>query len=625
MKLNTFFLSIKINWIFIYCFAVFPVFAETPDAILLNQRTDLSVKNSKLYISRMYELQINNRNGEEYTEISIPYSKMMRVSKIEACIKDKDGIIVKKLKASDLKDRSSISDGAFYEDNFVKEFTLIHNVYPYTINYSYQQQADAFFYLDHWIPVLDKDIPTLDATLTLDIPVEFKIAYSSQFTDSLKTDTVDSRVKYTWKTSYTRQIEPEIHSPELSTFLPKVVIVPVKFKYDQEGSFESWETYGNWESRLLDKLNVLPEEEKQHITSLINGITDEKEKIRLLYHYLQDATRYINISIETGGMKPTSAGEVSINKYGDCKGLSNYFRSILSYVGIPSFYTNVQAGDVITKLNHGFPSMQFNHVILCVPLPNDTIWLDCTSDGPFNYLGTFTQNRPAFLIDSKNSYFKRTPVLSKDDVLESRKILINSDLGNGVIASFRTTLKGESFERLSSLTRLVSEEKKTQIIRNYFIDSGFEMIDYNLIPAHRDSTFITLQYTAKAEKLYKKYDKEILIPLIQFSVPPFKEPKYRKFPVQLNYPVNKRDTIMYQLPDGYQLSNLPKNQTLHTKYGMYSIDIHQRNNQVEVVKHFLLYAGEYPLTEYSDFYKFVKAVYDIEKYSYIIIKKTNES
>jgi len=37
----------------------------------------------------------------------------------------------------------------------------------------------------------------------------------------------------------------------------------------------------------------------------------------------------------------------------------------------------------------------------------------------------------------------------------------------------------------------------------------------------------------------------------------------------------------------------------------------------------LLNSGEYPLTEYNEFYKFVKAVYDIEKYSFIITKKTD--
>ena len=54
-----------------------------------------------------------------------------------------------------------------------------------------------------------------------------------------------------------------------------------------------------------------PEKETSKINSLIKGIDDEKQKIRVLYHYLQDETRYINISLETGGLKPRRASYVA--------------------------------------------------------------------------------------------------------------------------------------------------------------------------------------------------------------------------------------------------------------------------------------------------------------------------
>ena len=621
MKHKPIYQFIKSTLILIACFSTIQVYADIPDAVLVNQQTDVSVKNSKLYIIRSYELRINNRSGEEYTQISIPYSKMSKVSKIEAYIKDKDGIIVKKLKSGDIKDRSLISEGSFYDDNFVKEFTMNHNVYPYTFFYSYQLQETEFLSLDHWIPVIDSDVPTVNATLTLDVPRDYKFFYSVLHIDSMKTDTIDTRIKCRWRTSYTKQIESEIFSPSLGNYLPKVIIVPDKFKFDQEGSFSSWKSYGNWEAKLLEGLSDLPDEEKQQINSLITGAKNDKEKIKILYHYLQDATRYINISIETGGMKPYPASYVAINKYGDCKGLTNYFKSVLKYIGIPSYYTDVKSGDLIKKIDKNFPSMQFDHVFLCVPLTNDTLWLDCTSKGPFNYLGTFTQNRQAFLIDKENSHFKQTPALSADDVLESRSIHIHSESGNVMTASIHSVVKGESFEQLSELSQSVNVTRRNQYIRNNVIESCFELIDYHIIPADRDSTFSTLDYTAKADKLFKNYGNELLIQLIPFSIPPFKDPKNRKNPVQLNYPVNKQDSIIYQLPVGYQLSVMPKDQQFSSPFGTYSIRFLQKNNTVEVIKSFVLNAGDYPLSIYKDFYKFIKSVYDIENYTYIVTKK----
>ena len=621
MKHKTDFPFFKIFWSLIFYMSFISVYAESSDAVFLNQQTDLIIKNNKLLISRSYELQINNRQGEEYAAIEIPYSKLSKVSKIEAYIKDKNGVIIRKLRSGDIKERSSVSDESFYDDNFVKEFTLIHNVYPYTIFYSYQLQEESFFFIDHWSPFFYKDVPTLHATLTLDAPVDYKISFTSHLVGDMKVDTVEARKKYTWKSSYLNQIETEILSPDNSLYIPEVIIVPDKFKFDQEGSFSSWKTYGNWEFSLLNGLNDLPENEKQQIDVLIAGVKGKKEKIKVLYHYLQDATRYINISIEKGGMKPYPASYVAINKYGDCKALSNYFKSVLSYIGIPSFYTNIHAGDRIKKTDLNFPSMQFNHVILCVPLPNDTIWLDCTSDGPFNYLGTFTQNRQAFLIDSDNSHFAQTPFMTKEDVLDSRTIHVNSGTAGDLIANFHTVSRGESFESLSGLTRSASDSKTSQIIRKYLIESGFEMIDFKLIPSNRDSAFITLDYTAKADKLFKHYGNELLIPLIPFTIPAIKDPKNRKCPVQMDYPIYKKDTILYQLPTGYQLSSLPKNQTINSKYGKYYIGFLKNKDNIEVVKSFVLNAGEYPLTEYNDFYRFVKQVYDIENSTYIVTKK----
>jgi len=599
---------------------VFSLKAQIGDAIFTNYQTNISIINYKLYITRSYELLINNRSGEEYAKIRIPYSKMNRVSKVEAYIKDKNGTIVNKLKPSDIIDRSTMADFSLYEDNFVKEFTLIHNVYPYTICYNYHEQQAEFFYIDSWTPVINKNVPTLCATLNLDIPLKYLVAYRSQFVDDLKIDTIEKRIEYHWKSIYIKQIKSEIYSPDLSNFIPKVEIVPLQFEYDKKGSQNSWIAYGNWENSLLDGLNDLPEAEKLQINSLIKGLHSDVEKVKVLYHYLQDETRYINISIKTGGMKPYPASYVSINKYGDCKALSNYFKSVLDYVGIKSFYTNVYA-DENRKINHDFPSQQFNHVILCVPLQKDTVWLDCTSDGPYNYLGTFTQNREAFLIDKNNSHFARTPSFLKQDVLVIRNILVKSDSADAVVASFRNSYRGQNFENLFTLSHSNSEEEKAQIIRNNLIESNFELVDYKLIPTNRDSTFILFNYNAKADKLFKNYGNDLLIGLVPFYVPPFKEPKTRIYPIQLDYPIYKIDTVEYQIPFGYSITSLGQNKNINSEFGTYKIQFKQKENFVEVVKSFLLYSGSYLLKQYPDFYKFVTNVSEIENNTYIITSK----
>ncbi len=417
------------------------------DAELVNQRTTADVSNGKLASNFYYEIKINNRAGEKYTKVRIPYSKLVRVSNIEAIIKDSNGRVVKKLTKSDIIDKSSISDFSLYEDDFIKEFTLKHNSYPYYLIYSFQLLENEFMSISNWTPVIGKSVPTDSALLEVSVPVDYPITYKNTNVAAPEIDTIKDKVVYKWKTSYTNVIESEEMSPSLSMFYPSVHVVPTIFKFELKGSFDSWKSFGNWQYSLLQGLNDLPDNEKARIAQLIKGVEDDKEKIRILYHYLQDETRYINVTVETGGWKPYPASYVSQNKYGDCKALSNYFRSILDYVNIPSYYSIVNAGDQIREVDTAFPSARFNHIILYIPLKSEDVWLDCTSDAAFNYLGAFTQNRNAFIISRDESRFIKTPQLKPSDVLETRNIEISYNTPEAT-ARFQNRYKGDSYDVL---------------------------------------------------------------------------------------------------------------------------------------------------------------------------------
>ena len=51
-------------------------------------------------------------------------------------------------------------------------------------------------------------------------------------------------------------------------------------------------------------------------------------------------------------------------------------RSLLQVIGVESYYTLVMAGENAPSIINNFPSPQFNHAILCVPVDKDTIWLE---------------------------------------------------------------------------------------------------------------------------------------------------------------------------------------------------------------------------------------------------------
>jgi hypothetical protein len=602
-------------------FPFIPALTQIHDAELVYERTDIAIRNGKLYENLTYEIKINNRAGEKYAKVSLPYSKLLQISKLEAWVKDKNGVIIKKLQKNDITDRSAFSSGSFYEDNFVKEFTLKHNSYPYSVCFTYQELQEEFLEIEDWVPVLDREIPTTKAEINLVVPKDYKIAFKSNGVESFIIDTLDEEIKFSWTTAYKEIVPRELFSPPLKCLLPRVQILPLIFKYDLPGSYESWLTYGNWQNELQKGLSGLPPEENGRILDLISGIKDTVMKIKKLYNYLQDNTRYINVLIETGGLKPYPASYVAKNKYGDCKALSFYFKSVLEYTGIQSFYVNVHAGDPIENVDKEFPAPQFNHIIVCVPVKNDTIWLDCTSDNPFNYLGTFTQNRDVLIIDKK-SHLTRTPALTPGDVIEMRNVKIHRNIQNQAIADFNNTYKGDKYELLYYLNHSVNESDKSQYLRNKFIDAGFELIDFKVNNCNRDSSKIVISYSGRSNKIYNIYGKDLFIDVLPFSIPEIENPKKRTLPVQIDYPIYKTDSLEYELPIGYKVAGDPFNQTITNEFGRYMIRYTIKGNKVEIYKSFLLYRGNYSLDKYNDLYKFLSKISDIEKNNKIL---TNEN
>jgi len=608
----------------IIIFSLGEIFAQLPDAELMKQTTDIVVKNGELLKTHYYEIKINNRKGEKFATVSIPFSKLTKVRKLKAWIKDENGKTLKKLKKGNIIERSAISDISLYEDQYIKEFTLLHTQYPYRLVYTYQSREKQYLYLDYWIPVIDSRMPTWEAVLNLTLPQDLALHFSGKHIDDPTVwQTENGFKRYVWKTNYAGNLKSEVFSPPLHHYLPSVVLVPGNFSFDKEGSFENWNAYGMWQHEIMEGLQVLPASEIGKLEQLTKDLTDTLEIIQHLYHYLQDETRYVNVSIETGGMKPYPAKYVSENKYGDCKALTNYFMALLSKKSIKSYYTKVYAGDKIHEIDKNFPSQQFNHVILCIPLSNDTIWLDCTSEGAFNYLGTFTQNRNVLLVDQNKSVFVRTPSLKPAEVLESRTIRI-SEKGQNANIHFTNIYRGRMYEALLSLGQNFNNSEQQRIFRNYIIEPGHQLINHQINRINRDSAFIEVSYSSTYNQLYQQYANEILVKNIPFPTFVDQKPSDRQLPLQINYPINKTDTIYYQIPAGMKLNTNPPGIEMKSKYGKYSMEFEKSGNTIRVVKSILIFEGQYPLEEYKDFYTYLKQVNNNENKTYIIFEKVTK-
>jgi hypothetical protein len=595
-----------------------PAISQSSDAVVLYYKTFCEVTDNKLQEIDSVSIQINNRLGDIYTKISIPYSKENRLSDLNAWIEDTKGNKIRELKKSEIHDKSAIADFSLYEDDFIKYFELRHNEYPYRIVYTYTISSRSFIMISGWCPVINKKIPTLDGHLRVQLPRGFGYNKLEKNIESFRSDSTKTALILEWTANYLNPVPEEIFSRP-NDYLPTVEIAPHHFVYGIEGSLTDWKSYGNWQYDLMQGLDILPKTEQDHISKLISGITDKKEIVRILYHYLQDNTRYINVSIGIGGFKPYPASYVAQNKFGDCKALSNYMKAMLTFAGIQSYYLNVNAEELLYPTVESFPGPQFNHIILAVPIDNDTLWLENTSTSfPFNYLGTSTQNRKALLIEKDKSRLVNIPAFRPEENMNSKNMYFSmSTKGYGKV-ELSQTFRGSSFDDFDFLHTDFNESEKDQIIRKYVPFDNYEVTDWELKKPNRDSAFIVLNTTLNLYKLLHPIASEYYFELYPVKIPPFTNATSRKLPVEIPYPMCRVDTLTYQIPEGFEVKTALKNIHLNSIYGQFNSDVTYQEGKLSIIRSLIINPLHCSLSDYPAFYDFLQQVKNAEPKKIVI-------
>jgi|WetSurMetagenome_2_1015567.scaffolds.fasta_scaffold06333_6 hypothetical protein len=577
--------------------------------------TCCEISNERLLRTDTIVIQINDRSGEVYTdELKIYYSNDNPITDFSAWIEDKNGQMVRTLKKKETTEANTVSS-IFYSDNFTRSFTLKYTDYPYRICYTYKLNYKHFLYVADWNPVvLDIRIPTRAAKLIIRQPENYPVKIMQRNISEPEKSMEAGVITRVWKSSYDGNLDDEQYSIDWAFFLPNVKVVPEQFDYVEKGSFASWQQFGEWQQKLIDGLDKLPETEKAVVEQIVGETYDKREIVRTLYHFLQDHTRYINVSINIGGMKPYPASYVAQNHYGDCKALTIYMKALLKAAGIQSFYVLVNAGYASQLIDIDFPSQQFNHVILAVPLDNDTLWLENTSNiNPFGYINTFIQNRPGLLINGLGSKLVRIPALTDQQAREySFMSFILNDNGTAAVYA-NIVLGGYSFDYINAKIALSNMESQNDYVHDYLPFTSFELIDWKMIKGNRDACSLVLNANLDVQHLSRKMGNDYYFSCLPLNFPAFESPSKRKLKVNLPFPVHKTDTLIYQLPEGRKvISDLPL-QEISSPFGHYKIGAELRGQCVYIYRDFQLFSGLIPIEQYTNFYKFLAQIKEEEK------------
>ncbi|MBC7422682.1 MAG: DUF3857 domain-containing protein, partial [Ferruginibacter sp.] len=459
-----------------------PELLPNADVIKRMEEIKIEVKDAgKAIIYHKYALTIMNPGGDDAAKFVEQYDQLINIKDIDGALYDATGKKVKALKNSDVKDISGTSESSLADDNRLKMHDFNCKLYPYTIEYESAIELKGILNFPRWMPIKGDKYAVEKSKLIVQCPLDYKLRFKTfNYAAAPKISTEKQSLIYEWGIEKLPAVEEEKYEPEWYEMTPAVFLAPADFEIQHyAGNMVDWKGFGLFMYQLNLNRDVLPDNIKQQVHQLTDNILSTKEKIKVLYEFMQRNTHYISVQLGIGGWQTFDAAYVATKGYGDCKALSNYMHSLLKEAGIKAYATLVEAGENKNSFLADFPSHQFNHVIICIPQATDTIWLECTSQTmPMGYLGSFTCNRKALLIDEAGGTLVNTPVYKKSDNLQTRKITATVNQEGQLAASIITNYRAEQQDDLHGLLAAVSKDRLSEILKTRFSIPSYDISNF---------------------------------------------------------------------------------------------------------------------------------------------------
>ena len=584
--------------------SVLPAASQTVDAIVEQSVTEVDcrdMRNTRISEQRVYRLM--HERASDMAQFAIGCSKWQKLTDFNGQVTDATGKVIRKFKKGDLK-RSDLSSG-FADDIYTLMLDYTPPSYPITIEFNWVTEANnGNFGFPTFAPVEAYNTQVGHASYVLTVPAQMACRYLCRNTaDQVIQSTLsDGRIRYEAHMDNLPAIDSEPYSPSARETLPHILWAPGKFElHGVSGDMTTWQGFGAWIHSLLKGQQELSPEFKAQLHAMTDTCSTDRSKVEVIYNYLAQTTRYVSIQLGIGGWQPFPASEVCRTGFGDCKGLSNYLCAMMHEVGIPANYVVIRNDQrpLITE----FPSNQFNHAIAQVPLPGDTLWLECTASAfvPLGYVHEGIAGNDALLIDDNGGHLVKLPNYTPEQNVSYNKAHVTLQNDGSAKVDVDMRYECRQYEDMLPLMSRTEQQRRDAMLSGLNL-SAVTLGDFTFTEHKQSYTtpHIDVSMQLETRKLANITGSRMFVPVGIFhkiTVP--RALQQRVQPVSIGYGYVDIDTLVVTIPEGYEVETLPQASSEVTPLGELSQTFEAADNTVTVVTRCLMRNGRYPATDYA--------------------------
>lgn len=605
------------------------IISTIPDSIrkdahaVIRSNKESFIIDNKLQVKTFVEQVITsfNKIGDKVINTVIPYNPYNTINNCSIEVYDEHGKLIERFKNKDFRDVSYVTSGQLYSDERIKYVNFVPVKYPYTLVLKYDVSSKNTL-IHPFFPIKSSKVGVEQVTYEIINSSESRLLIKEQNFKDYDVQRHASGNKIEYKLSNLKPFEVEELQGNFKKNVPYAEFSLENFNfYGEQGQFNDWHSYGIWYYNLIKDKNDFTEKERSLFQGMVKNASSNEEKVKILYKYLQETKRYEGVQLGIGGFVPYSAKYVHDKGYGDCKALATYMKSMLETVGIPSYYTVVEAGSKEDFYKDFSSIAQGNHVILMVPNGQDTIWLETTNmKQPFNYLGTFTYDRWAAIIRPEGGKLVKTQSLENKSVIINTvesKILDNGQMEIKAVVDYN----GLYYEWMDDFKDITAVKQKEAIVKLFNIKNVNEISDYKYEKNWENASCQLITQINTTNIVSKQSDYTIFPAIINYKfLNTLKKSSERKKEIVLDKPYKYKYENKISLDKAQVLENGNIEKNIKTKFGEYRLVCKQVTpNTIEIFREINIPQGTYAPSDYKEFSNFINAV-NIAENTKIILK-----
>jgi len=618
------------QWMHSAASAPLPPHDEKTDAVLLYSERIVNVLSADKIKTQVREAyKILRPGGREYGAAVVPFNAHEKINNLHAWCIPAQG------KDYEVKDKEAVElalpkvEGSELISDVRVKFLRIPAPDPgNVVGYEYEEDKQPLVLQEVWD--FQREIPVREAHYSLQLPPGW--AYKALCINYPESKPGEAGGQLQWTVSDVKSMRPEPEMPPLDGISGQMVV-----NYFPQGGastkgFTNWHEMGNWYRNLTEGRRDASPEIKQQVATLTTSASTPLEKMKALAQFVQHDIRYVAIELGIGGWQPHPAADVFVHRYGDCKDKATLMSSMLSQIGIESYYVviNSERGSVTqeTPASAGV----FDHAIIAIKLPANVsdpsltatvkdpklgtlLYFDPTNElTPFGQIGGYLQANYGLLVAPEGGELVELPMQppTMNGIQRTGKLAVDpAGTLKGEISESRMGDRASSERwRLRTVTKSTDQIKPIEDLLAGSL-SLFHISQANLVNLNQTDQPFGFRYSFNAENYAKNAGGLLLVRPRVIGVKSSglletKDP--RKFPVEFEGPAHDTDTFDITIPDGYVVDDVPPPVDADYSFASYHAKTVVQGNVIHYSRTFEVKELSVPLSKMDDLKKFYRII-----------------